>query len=91
MLSGSKKVDESVEDFLYRRRSYVKQVLRRTTGLASEIAIKKQWRYFGHCLRNERLPQLRAMMRFRDSEWWREQRLVPEAFKQRHRQSGQQI
>eukprot|EP00973_Karenia_brevis_P045658 6323494-Karenia_brevis.AAC.1 len=85
-----KLTSESLEEFLYRQRGLAKQVLVKNDMVLSQLARRKQWRYFGHCIRNNRIPLLRTLMLYRDHEWWQQQKGLSVS-KVRHRYSGAQL
>eukprot|EP00973_Karenia_brevis_P030084 4146213-Karenia_brevis.AAC.1 len=76
-------------ELMHRQRSEVKHMMVKYGAVISRIALRKYWRYIGHCWRNT-LPGMRDAMIFRDEIYWNEQRQrsKPEV---RHRKCGQQV
>eukprot|EP00973_Karenia_brevis_P038214 5268785-Karenia_brevis.AAC.1 len=83
--------EETFGEFLNRRRSDAKKVLKRTTGTLSSILLRRHWSFFGHCLRNTAVPLIGHMLDWRNDDWWLEQKALPWQWRQCHRQSGAQV
>eukprot|EP00973_Karenia_brevis_P065245 9061419-Karenia_brevis.AAC.1 len=83
--------DESIAEFLIRKRGLASHVLKKSTGSLSAMLLHRFWSYFGHCCRNTSIPIIPALMSWRSHSWWELERARPTNWRIMHRQSGQQI
>eukprot|EP00973_Karenia_brevis_P081422 11285640-Karenia_brevis.AAC.1 len=72
MMCMKRKNDETIGEFVYRQNKQAKMELKKNGTLMSEIALRKQWRYVGHCVRNP-LPEMQQLLFMRDASWWDQQ------------------
>eukprot|EP00973_Karenia_brevis_P059458 8276999-Karenia_brevis.AAC.1 len=77
-------------DHIHRTRSEARRIILQHATLPSQLALRSQWRYIGHCFRNEQLPFLTELLTFRDEKWWLDQ--APNSrTRERHRRCGNQL
>eukprot|EP00973_Karenia_brevis_P008801 1190194-Karenia_brevis.AAC.1 len=66
MLGSKRRPDETLHEYIHRRRTDAKRVLVSTTGSAAFMLCVKTWNYYGHCLRNIGRPEIGALLHFRN-------------------------
>eukprot|EP00973_Karenia_brevis_P089655 12398864-Karenia_brevis.AAC.1 len=89
MMGLNRKSDESLGDFVHRQHSCARAWLVKCDALISTVALRKYWRYVGHCIRNE-MTILRDAILYRDGLWWASQKGLRHPIA-RHRTSGTQL
>eukprot|EP00973_Karenia_brevis_P070069 9740363-Karenia_brevis.AAC.1 len=84
-------VDDTLQQYIVKRRSAARKVLHNSTGTASFMFCIRAWNYYGHCLRNTTVPEVSAMMQFRSDAWWQTEKGKPGSWRVCHRHSGTQV
>eukprot|EP00973_Karenia_brevis_P073380 10193789-Karenia_brevis.AAC.1 len=69
MLQKRKKEDQTLDEFIVDKIQDVRMILEKYNALPSTIVLQRHWRYLGHCFRNT-LPEMRALLHFRNPSWW---------------------